>query len=187
MDDLYQEMINKHEGWGTNICIYMDDIAIATMVPSLRAHVEAVTDILKVAQENSLFFKLEKCLLHMPSIEYLGLILEQGQTRMDPVKVAGVQDWPVLTRVKEVQLFLGFCNFYGAFIKDFLELVLLLNTLTKKGVKFQWTNKTRWVFDALKKHITDYLVLAHPQLDMPFELEVCDVRLHVRLSVGKTR
>jgi hypothetical protein len=38
---------------------------------------------------------------------------------MDPVKVAGVADWPKPQNKKEVQLFLGFTNFYQQFIQDF--------------------------------------------------------------------
>ena len=68
----------------------MDDIRIATKVPSLQAHIDAVSDVLQVAQEHSLYFKPKKCIFHAPSMEYLGLILEHTQTRMDPVKVAGV-------------------------------------------------------------------------------------------------
>ena len=37
----------------------------------------------------------EKCLFEQLKVEYLGLILSQGQVAMDPVKVAGVRDWPV--------------------------------------------------------------------------------------------
>ena len=82
--------ITKHEARGTFIRIYMDDIGIATKVPSLQAHIDAMSDVLQVAQEHSLYFKPEKCTFHVPNMEYLGLILEQTQTRMDPVKVAGV-------------------------------------------------------------------------------------------------
>ena len=124
------------------ICIYMDDIRIATKVPSFQAHVDAVSDILAVVQEHSLYFKPKKCIFHAPSIEYLGLILECNQTQMDPVKVAGVCDWPVLTTVKGVWSFLGFCNYYWAFVKDFSELVIPLNALTKKESEFRWTPKT---------------------------------------------
>ena len=38
-------------------------------------------------------------------MEYLGLILEHHQTHMDPVKVAGVRDWPTPTTIKEDTLF----------------------------------------------------------------------------------
>jgi hypothetical protein len=74
---------------------------------SLPTHVDAVSDILQVAQEPSLFFKLSKCSFHVPSIDYLGLILEKGMTKMDPVKVAGVRDWPMPKTVKDV------CSFHG--------------------------------------------------------------------------
>ena len=89
MDDIYYATIAKHEARGTFIRIYMDDIGIATKVPSFQAHVDAVSDVLQVAQEHSLYFKPEKCTFHVPSMEYLGLVLERTQMRMDPVKVAG--------------------------------------------------------------------------------------------------
>jgi hypothetical protein len=52
-------------------------------------------------------------------IEYLSLIISLGTIMMDPVKVAGVTEWPVLKMKKEVQSFLGFMNFYRRFIKGF--------------------------------------------------------------------
>jgi RNase H-like domain found in reverse transcriptase len=52
-------------------------------------------------------------------IKYLKLIISEGKICMDPVKVAGVTDWPTLTSKKEVQSFLRFMNFYQRFIEDF--------------------------------------------------------------------
>ena len=51
MDDIYYDTIAKHKAWGTFIQIYMDDIRITTKVPSLQAHINAVSDVLQVAQE----------------------------------------------------------------------------------------------------------------------------------------
>ena len=99
MNDKYQQTIAKHEALGTFIRIYMDDIAITTKTPGSpaqvrAAHVTAVSDVLMVAHDNDLYFKLEKCVFHASSINYLGVILEGEVTRMDPVKVAGIRDWP---------------------------------------------------------------------------------------------
>ena len=107
MSDQYHSTITKHEALGTSIHIYMDDIAIATKpTGSLdtiqAAHVAAVSDVLQVAQDNNLYFKPEKCIFHASSIDYLGVILEEGVTRMDPVKVKGIQDWLTLTLVKDI-------------------------------------------------------------------------------------
>ena len=90
MNALYCDTIVKHEALGTFIHIYMNNIAIATKTPSLPAHVAAVSNVLSMAHENSLYFKLSKCIFHVASIDYLGVILEKGVTCMDPVKVAGV-------------------------------------------------------------------------------------------------
>jgi hypothetical protein len=139
MNSIYQQAIAKHESRGTNIRIYMDDIAVATKNMSLQGHIEAVSDVLQVAQDHSLFFKLSKCLFHAPSIDYLGLVLEKGTTKMDPVKLAGIRDWPIPKTVKDVRSFHGFCNFYHSFIRGFSKSTLPLNALTKKGVEFQWT------------------------------------------------
>jgi hypothetical protein len=135
MNDIYCPTIAKHDLLGTAICIYMDDIAIATKVflspsQSHAAHVTAVSDVLQVTLEHDLYFKLEKCVFHAPSIDYLGVILEKGVTRMDPVKILGIKDWPTPRTVKDVRSFLGFCNFYRPFIRGFATVARPLNELT---------------------------------------------------------
>ena len=87
MNALYRDTVRKHESRGTTIQIYMDDITIATKELSLPLHEAAVSDVLQVAKDNSLFFKLSKSVFHASAIDYLGVILEKGKTRMDPAKV----------------------------------------------------------------------------------------------------
>jgi hypothetical protein len=150
----------------------MDDIAIATKTPTLTHHITTVQDVLRVAEQHSLYFKPSKCTFHATSIDYLGVILERGVTRMDPVKVAGIRNWPTPTSVKEVRSFHGFCNFYRPFIAGFAALARPLNKLTKKDTPFTWTPECQKAFDALKERVTDEPVLTHPDLTKQFELEV---------------
>ena len=149
---------------GTTIRIYMDDIAIATKSLSLTLHEVAVSDMLQVAKDNSLFFKLSKSIFHASAIDYLGVILEKGRMRMDLAKVSGVRDWPTPKCVKDVRSFHGFCNFYQAFIAGFSKIALPLNALTKKGQPFVWTAAAQQAFDVLKQRITEEPVLLHPIL-----------------------
>ena len=130
MNHIFRPIIAKDELLGTSICVYIDDIAIA-MHTSDDDHTAAVTDVLALAAEHDLYFKLEKCLFHVLSIDYLGVILEKGVTHMDLVKIAGLKNWPTPTKVKDIHSFLGFCNFYRAFIKGFLSIERPLNALTK--------------------------------------------------------
>ena len=72
------------------VVVYMDDILIFT--ESLEQHYETMWNALKILHTNHLYLKLEKCLFTQLKVEYLGLILLQGQVTMDPVKVSGIQD-----------------------------------------------------------------------------------------------
>jgi hypothetical protein len=121
MNVIYKEVIEKLAARGTIIRIYMDDIAITT-TGTLQDHIDAVRDVLRVAEQHDLYFKLSKCTFHASSIDYLGVIIEKGMTRMDPVKIAGIKNWPTPTKVKDVRSFLGFCNFYRPFIRGFAHL-----------------------------------------------------------------
>jgi hypothetical protein len=171
MNVIYKEVIEKHAARGTIIRIYMDDIAIAT-TGTIQDHIDAVHDVLRVTEQHDLYFKLSKCTFHASSIDYLGVIIEKGMTRMDPVKIAGIKNWPTPTKVKDVCSFLGFCNFYRPFIRGFAHLARPLNELTRKDAEWSWGTRHQKAFEELKSRVTTEPVLAHPILTDPFELEV---------------
>jgi hypothetical protein len=177
MNDIYHPTIAKHDLLGTVIRVYMDDIAIATKISlspsqSHAAHIATVSDVLKVALKHDLYFKPEKCVFHALSIDYLGVILEKGVTRMDPVKISGIKDWPTPTTVKDVRSFLGFCNFYHPFIRGFATVARPLNELTRKDAPWTWDTRQQQVFTTLKHWVTSEPILAQPVLNDQFDLEV---------------
>ena len=56
---------------------------------------------------------------------------EEGQISMDPIKLAGIQNWPIPSTVKQVRSFLGFGNFYQKFISHYSDIAKPLNDLTQ--------------------------------------------------------
>jgi hypothetical protein len=90
MNVIYKDVIERHAASGTIIQIYMDNIAIAT-TGTLQDHIDAMHDILRIAEQHDLYFKLSKCTFHASSIDYLGVIIEKGMTHMDPIKIAGIK------------------------------------------------------------------------------------------------
>jgi len=72
----------------------------------------------------------EKCEFHRKRIEYLGLVISENKVEMDPVKVAGVCNWPTPENQTDVQAFIGFVNFYCRFIWDFSTIARSLFDLT---------------------------------------------------------
>ena len=48
----------------------------------------------------------------MEEIPILGVVVGKGQIQMEQEKIKAVKEWKTLTRVKDVESFLGFTNFY---------------------------------------------------------------------------
>src|SRR5260221_9529617 len=92
---------------------------------------------------------------------------------MDLVNVQGVMDWPQPVKVKDVQSFIGFMNFYWRFIHDFSEIARPLHALTWKSKDWSWGAAEQQAFDALKSAIASAPTLAFPSKSSPFRLE-CD-------------
>src|SRR5258708_8677004 len=92
---------------------------------------------------------------------------------MDPVKVQGVIDWLQPVKVKDVQSFIGFVNFYWRFICDFSEIACPLHTLTWKLKDWLWGAAEQQAFDALKNAVTSAPMLTFPSRSGLFHLE-CD-------------
>src|SRR5258708_21030453 len=93
---------------------------------------------------------------------------------MDPIKVQGVTDWLQPAKVKDVQSFIGFVNFYWRFIHNFSEIAHPLHVLTQKLKDWLWGAAEQQAFDMLKNTVTSAPTLAFPSRSSLFCLE-CDV------------
>jgi len=147
MNDIFRDLIAEGV-----VVVYLDDILIFT--ETIEQHREVTRCVLKLLEENHLFLKPDKCEFEKTKVEYLGVIISHNSVEMDPVKIAGVSEWPTPTSKKEVQSFLGFTNFYRRFIRDFSHHARPLFDLTKNNVKWHWSMEEQSAFDALKGQIT---------------------------------
>src|SRR5258708_27613182 len=109
MNDILHEFIDC----GKVIC-YMDDILVYS--PTLSEHQQIVHQVLATLQRQRLFLKPEKCKFKQKEVKYLRLAILKDHVAMDLTKVHRVTEWPTPMKVKEVQSFLGFVNFYWKFI-----------------------------------------------------------------------
>jgi hypothetical protein len=113
----------------------MDDILVYT--DTIEEHREVNQKVLQILQENKLYLKPEKCKFEKGEIKFLGVIIGNGQVRMDPKKAVVIRDWMIPKTKKDVQAFLGFCNFYRCFIKDFRKITKPMTLLTGNE-EFKW-------------------------------------------------
>jgi hypothetical protein len=164
MDDVF-----RHEITTGTVIIYMDDILIATN-GTLKTHQHHVAVILKKLMRNDLYLKPEKCVFHKKEVEYLGVIVGNGQVKMDPIKVQGITNWPTPTKVKELRSFLGFGNYYKDFIPNYSLIARPLHELTKKIHEWKWDKPQQMAFNTLKNLFTSYPVLQNPDQEKCFIL-----------------
>ena len=115
MDDYFRDLTeNGH------VIIYMDDILIHTCTKEeLKIQTKQV---LEQLQKYDLYLKLEKCKFAATEVDFLGMVITKNTIKMDPIKLAGIRDWPTPTTVKQVRSFLGFGNYYRKFISGFAHL-----------------------------------------------------------------
>jgi len=164
MNELFKELIDQQV-----VVVYMDDILIFTA--TLEEHRRVVRRVLEILAENNLFLKPEKCVFEALEVEFVGLVISEGQVAMDPVKVAGVKDWPVPEQLVDVQSFLGFINFYRRFIEGFAHIAHPLHALAKKDQVWTCTQEHKNTFQALKDKVSSTPILVQPHPDRPYRLE----------------
>ncbi|EEB88901.1 hypothetical protein MPER_13072, partial [Moniliophthora perniciosa FA553] len=165
MNSIFADLIAKGK-----VAVYLDDILIYST--TLEEHHQTTHEVLKRLQENDLYLRPEKCEFDQQQVEYLGMVIREGQVSMDPVKVRAVKEWATPRNLRELRGFLGFANFYRRFIKDFSKIARPLNDLTKKDCRWEWGLRQRQAFEALKEAFTKEPILVMWDPDRPTRLEV---------------
>ncbi|XP_073153157.1 uncharacterized protein [Henckelia pumila] len=96
-------------------------------------------------------------------ISFLGHIVSAKGIEVDPYKVEAVRNWVAPKNATEIRSFLGLAGYYRRFIQDFSKIALPLTSLTRKGVKFVWSDQCEKSFAELKERLMSAPVLAIPE------------------------
>ena len=117
-------------------------------------HNRIVLEVLRCLCDNDLFVKPEKCRFRVTEVDFLSMIVSHNGIKMDPEKVNAILKWPEPTNVKQVHAFLGLSNFYRRFIKDYAVISRSMVDLTCKDIIFNFGDKEKALFEALKAAFT---------------------------------
>ena len=105
MNSIFQELLHKEV-----LANYIDDFVIPAKT---KEELEEWTiRFLKIVEKHNLCFKQSKCDFDMKEILILGVIVGREQVKMEQEKIKVVKEWKTLTKVKDIESFLGFANFY---------------------------------------------------------------------------
>lgn len=163
MNTIFQDVLDKF------VVIYLDDILIFSN--NQEEHAKHVKFVLDRLRSSRLFCKKEKCQLFVTEIAYLGYVITENGVKMDPTKLTAIANWPTPNSAHDIQIFMGFANFYRRFIRNFAAISQPLTALLKKTSSFVWNSRAQGAFDSLKYQFTNPPLLIHPNPTKPFFVE----------------
>ena len=128
---------------------------------------------------------LEKSVFHAKTVDFLGYVVATDRVTMNEKKVETIKAWKPPTSVREVQIFIGFANFYRRFIKYFSDnCTPITNLLKRENRSFVLGKDQQEAFEYLKRCFTTAPILCHfhPDRDTVVETDASDYTLGCILS-----
>nr|XP_018634343.1 uncharacterized mitochondrial protein AtMg00860-like [Nicotiana tomentosiformis] len=97
-------------------------------------------------------------------IDSLVHVIEEGRIKMDQHKIQTVTNWPPPKDIHALRAFLGLCNFYRRFVKNYSLIALPLTEHLEKVAPWDWGPKRAEAFNALKASMSSSPVFDLPDL-----------------------
>lgn len=101
----------------------------------------------------------EKCHFACPEVKYLGHIITSKGIRANPAKIEAIRCRQPPQDLKQLLSFIQTCSWYRRFINDFAKIIQPLTNLTRKNVKWEWSQIEQQAFDNLKLKLCDAPIL----------------------------
>ncbi|XP_022880699.1 uncharacterized protein LOC111397969 [Olea europaea var. sylvestris] len=156
---IFMDLMNRgfHQYLDQFIIVFIDDILV--YFKDKKQYEEQLRVVLETLRNEKLYVKLKKYEFWLDRVSFLGHVVTAQGIEVDPAKVEAVTNWPRPSNVGEVRSFLGLAGYYKRFIEGFSKIAGPMTQLTRKGVKFQWTEKCEKCFQELKQRLVSAHVL----------------------------
>ena len=164
--DLMNRVFRPYLDWF--VIVFIDDILVYSR--SELEHERHLGLVLQTLRRHQLYAKFKKCEFWLIRVGFLGHVVSVDGIYVDPHKVEAVANWEQPTTVTEVRSFLGLAGYYCRFIEGFSKIAGPLHGLTRKGVKFEWTDRCEESIQTLKERLTSAPVLTLPEGNEGFEV-----------------
>ncbi|BHF65316.1 hypothetical protein SprV_0200832600 [Sparganum proliferum] len=136
---------------------YIDDLLVAS-----RNEEEHKEHLALVFDELDKFGVATKCMLGVPSLEFLGHQVDSEGLHSLPSKVGAVRNPPPPTSKRQLQRFLGMVNFYRRFLPNCADLMLpLANMLSGPQGPLELIGEALTALERIKNALVDATLLTH--------------------------
>ena len=150
---------------------------------NVEEHYESLIQILSVARNYGIQYRLAKCHFFQPEVLLIGFMCSKSGRRADPKKIAQLRNWPEYQSSADINSHLAFANYLQEFLgPDYNDRPQELRKYLKKGADFSRyaedvaAKEARvWLVNAVLEHcvlvVPDWKAAARPwATGRPFEL-----------------
>ena len=109
-----------------------------------------------------------KCHWFSQKVNFLGHVITPEGVMPNEDKLEKLKTYPCPTNQRQVRQFLGFCNYYRRFCRNYSKIAAPLNELLRKDVAFIFTDAAKDAFEKLRDALVNAPLLHYPQMDREF-------------------
>ena len=145
--------------------------------------------VLSTLRDHGVTLNLDKCRWFSDSVNYLGHVIRPGTLEIDELATRALREMSVPTTQTELRSFLGMCNVYRRFVRNYTDIAAPLNARLRKGQPVQlepFGEIEMEAFDTLKEAICSPPILALPKPGLPYSVDTDASELQVGAALFQT-
>lgn len=146
--------------------LYMDDLIVIGC--SEKHHFSNLKSVFETCRKFNLRLNPSKCKFFKNECTYLGHKITDKGILPDDSKYEVIKQYPTPQSGEEVKRWVAFTNYYRRFIPNYAQIAYPLNKLTRKNVKFEWSEECQNSFSKLKNSLLSPRILQYPDFSKQF-------------------
>ena len=150
------------------VLVYIDDIVVYS--PTFDDHLRHLEQVLESLTRANITLSPPKCHIGYQSLILLGQRVSRLGVSTHKEKIDAVDSMKPPTKVKELQMFLGFVNYFANYIPFFTWITKPLYRLLSNDHKWEWTPIHQEAYELCKLALKSAPVLAHPMSGLGYRL-----------------
>ncbi|BHF67170.1 hypothetical protein SprV_0301019500 [Sparganum proliferum] len=148
---------------------YIDDLLVASS--DAAEHEIHLRQLFERLDSYGVIINAAKCEFGVPSLTFLGHVVDSEGIKPVPDKVSAISTFPVPTTINQLRRFLGMVNYYHRFLPHGATILQPLNSLLTHSKKtLVMTEEAVKSFNDVKAALASATLLAHPRADAQLTL-----------------
>ncbi|CAF1025218.1 unnamed protein product, partial [Brachionus calyciflorus] len=151
--EIFHQILSKILEGIVNCQNAIDDILIMTVDES--ENYDVVNKVLQILLEHGLTVNPKKCIFGAKEITFFGLRLSADGVSLSEQKVQALREFNAPDNASELHSFLGLSNYASRWIPNLAVLAEPLWHLTKKNIRWEWSDMQQAIFDKIKNGVIE--------------------------------